>query len=127
HLPAALKSAHGAAEAARADTLLGQLTEQQERVRSYETQAAEAGDFRVALLALREGRATVALRARMTGRLEPPAPPPAPLVGILYTSLDPATGEAVVIDPMKEWPDPVPPPGQAKEPTGPNSSASDSD
>ena len=70
HLPLALVKAAEAAEVAEADALLEQVKAIQRRARAYEAQASAAGDLRGALLALREGRATLELLATMTGELE---------------------------------------------------------
>jgi len=114
HLPAALVTAARAAEVAEAEGLLRQVEAIARRARAYETQAASAGDLRAALLALREERATVALAARMTGRLDGGEAPAEPFRPIVWNSFDPETGEEIVFDPWKVFPDPPPPPDPRK-------------
>src|SRR5207244_780205 len=98
---------HGGAgaEVAEAEGLLRQVEAIARRARAYETQAASAGDLRAALLALREERATVALAARMTGRLDGGEAPAEPFRPIVWNSFDPETGEEIVFDPWKVFPD----------------------
>ena len=112
--PRALVTATRAAEVAEAEGLLRQVEAIARRARAYETQAASAGDLRAALLALREERATVALAARMTGRLDGGEAPAEPFRPIVWNSFDPETGEEIVFDPWKVFPDPPPPPDPRK-------------
>ncbi len=109
HLPATLVKAVKAAQVAEADAFLDQVRTLQRRASAYETQAASAGDLRLALLALREQRATLALAARMTGQLDA-AVPPAPFTPLVFTAFDPETGAETVLDPYKIFPDPKPQP-----------------
>jgi predicted ABC-type transport system involved in lysophospholipase L1 biosynthesis ATPase subunit len=104
HLPATLQQAHAAAEVTRADGLLEEIGELQRRLRAYESQAASAGDLRVALLALREARATLALIARMTGQLDAAPPPPKPFTPVVFVSVNAETGEEE--DVTNYWPPP---------------------
>src|SRR5437667_3256730 len=114
HLPATLLKAAQAAEVADAEALLDQVNAIGRRARADETQAASASDVRAALLALREERATAALAARMTGRLDGAAAPAEPFRPIRWTSFDPETGEEVVINPWEVFPDVPPPPDRRK-------------
>lgn len=95
HLPLALVKATDAAQLAEADTLLDQVEDTRRRARAYEAFAAAAGDVRLALVALREGRATLELLARVTGQLNVP---PQELPVVTVYDFDPNL-----------WPDPVPP------------------
>jgi hypothetical protein len=65
----------------------------------------------VALLALRDQRATLALAARMTGQLDA-AVPPMPFTPVVFAALDPETGDVVDLDPQEIFPDrePLPDP-----------------
>ena len=95
HLPLTLLRAAEAAEVAEADALLDRVKETERRARAYEAQAAMAGDIRGALVALREGRATLELLARMAGELEgqPHEPVPTILWGFDASGYpDPPTG-----------------------------------
>ena len=66
HLPAVLVEAHDAAEIARSDNLLDQVFELQARAFGILAKAEAAGDWRSALLAIRESRELVELLASAT-------------------------------------------------------------
>lgn len=67
HLPALLTKAHDAGEVSRADDLLGQVRDLQEKALSILVQAEAAGDLRVAVSAIREARGNLELLAKMLG------------------------------------------------------------
>jgi hypothetical protein len=69
HLPRALVLATDAARVVDADLLLDQVQGMQRRARVYQAQAASEGNVRIALLALREGRALAEFLGRLTGAL----------------------------------------------------------
>lgn len=70
HLPATLTNAAEAEEVARADSLLAQLRALQERALGILAKAEGSGDFRTALLAIREARGCLELFARLAGELQ---------------------------------------------------------
>jgi len=69
HLPARLAQGRRAQETARADRLLDQIRHLQERALAILKRAEEAGDYRVALQAMREARGNLELLARLLGEL----------------------------------------------------------
>lgn len=81
HLPAHLAKAKEAREVARADGLLSQVRQLQERAMSILTACEEAGELRTALAAIREARNNLELLARLVGELDE-----APRVNILVSA-----------------------------------------
>jgi hypothetical protein len=69
HLPEKLAKAHEAEEVARADSLLEQVRDLQERALDILDQAEEAGELRTALGAIREARGNLELLAKLLGEL----------------------------------------------------------
>lgn len=70
HIPARLAQAQDAQDAARADTLLAQVSELQGKALGILTKAESAGDLRAATAAIREARECLALLAKLTGELD---------------------------------------------------------
>jgi hypothetical protein len=70
HVPETLAKAHEAEEVARADSLLEQVRELQERALEILDKAEEAGELRTALGAIREARGNLELLARLLGELD---------------------------------------------------------
>jgi hypothetical protein len=69
HLPTALVAAYEARGIAHGETLLEQLRGLQERACHILDQAADSGDLRTALMAIREARGCVELIGKATGEL----------------------------------------------------------
>ena len=69
HLPGAVLAAHDAREAARADRLLSATLERESDALRLMAKAESEGDVRAAVVALREARECLALRARIGERL----------------------------------------------------------
>ena len=70
HVPETLAKAHEAEEVARADSLLEQVRELQERALEILDKAEEAGELRTALGAIREARGNLELLAKLLGELD---------------------------------------------------------
>ncbi len=70
HLPAALARAHEAEEATRADDLLSQVRDLQDRALAILDKAEDAGELRTALGAIREARGNLELLAKLLGELD---------------------------------------------------------
>ncbi len=70
HLPAALARAHEAEEATRADDLLSQVRDLQDRALAILGKAEDAGELRTALGAIREARGNLELLAKLLGELD---------------------------------------------------------
>jgi hypothetical protein len=70
HVPETLAKAHEAEEVARADTLLEQVRDLQERALDILDKAEEAGELRTALGAIREARGNLELLAKLLGELD---------------------------------------------------------
>ncbi len=69
HLPRNLVQAREAAEATRADDLLGQVRDLQRRTLGVLTQAESTGDLRAATGAIREARGCLELLGKLAGQL----------------------------------------------------------
>ncbi len=69
HLPVALSKAHEAKETALADDLLAQVKALRNRAIKILTSAESAGDFRTALMGIREARGCIELLAEMEGEI----------------------------------------------------------
>ncbi len=69
HLPIALSKAHEAKETALADDLLAQVKALRNRAIKILTSAESAGDFRTALMGIREARGCIELLAEMEGEI----------------------------------------------------------
>ena len=69
HIPKALVKAQEASEIAHGEDLLGQLRDLQTRARQILEEAANSGDLRTALMAVREARGCMELIAKATGEL----------------------------------------------------------
>ena len=70
HLPAKLVMAQGAEEVARADSLLDQVRDLQDKALGILDKAEDAGELRTALGAIREARGNLELLAKLLGELE---------------------------------------------------------
>jgi hypothetical protein len=70
HLPKLLVQAEGAKEIAQADDLLAQLKGLNAKARELATKAEGAGDYRTALMAIRELTRLLELTAKLTGQLD---------------------------------------------------------
>jgi len=70
HLPKVLVQAEGAKDIAQADDLLAQLKGLNEKARELAAKAESAGDYRAALMAIRELTRLLELTARVTGELD---------------------------------------------------------
>jgi hypothetical protein len=70
HLPAKLVMAQAAEEVARADDLLSQVKNLQDRALAILDAAEEAGELRTALGAIREARGNLELLAKLLGELD---------------------------------------------------------
>lgn len=71
HIPASMVLSQGAREAARADTLLEQVSALRDKAVSILVAAERAGDLRTALLGIREAKGCLELLAKITGELAP--------------------------------------------------------
>ncbi|MBT9171744.1 MAG: hypothetical protein DDT21_00113 [Syntrophomonadaceae bacterium] len=71
HIPASMVLSQGAREAARADTLLEQVSALRDKAVSILVAAERAGDLRTALLGIREAKGCLELLARISGELTP--------------------------------------------------------
>jgi len=69
HIPATLKTAKDADDAAHADDLLAQVRDLQGRALTILDTAEEAGDLKTALAAIREARGCIELFGRLAGEL----------------------------------------------------------
>lgn len=74
HLPRALVAAHAAREAASADALLAETMAMQGKALDLLARAEAEGDIRGAIVALKEARECVALRARLGAELRAAGP-----------------------------------------------------
>jgi len=70
HLPETLAKGHEAREVARADELLGEVRELQEKTLDLLRSAESAGDLRTALSGIREARSNIELLARLAGQIQ---------------------------------------------------------
>jgi len=70
HLPKLLVQAEGAKDIAQADDLLAQLKGLNEKARELAAKAEGAGDYRTALMAIRELTRLLELTAKLTGELD---------------------------------------------------------
>jgi hypothetical protein len=70
HLPKLLVQAEGAKAIAQADDLLAQLKALNEKARELAAKAESAGDYRTALMAIRELTRLLELTAKLTGELD---------------------------------------------------------
>lgn len=70
HLPAALSQARQAGEVSRADTLLEQVKQLQDKACSLLDKAESAGDMKTALTGVREARSCIELLAKLQGELQ---------------------------------------------------------
>src|SRR5919197_5077121 len=70
HLPKLLVQAEGAKEIAQADDLLAQLKGLNAKARELAAKAEGAGDYRTALMAIRELARLLELAAKLTGQLD---------------------------------------------------------
>lgn len=70
HLPATLTRAHEAHEVARADDLLGQVRQLQDRALGILRRAERKGDLRSASGAIREARGLIELLGKLAGELQ---------------------------------------------------------
>ena len=70
HLPATLVMARAAEEVTQADSLLEQVRDLQDKALGILAQAEEAGELRIALGAIREGRGNLELLAKLLGELD---------------------------------------------------------
>jgi len=70
HLPKLLVQAEGANDIAQADDLLAQLKGLNEKARELAAKAESAGDYRTALMAIRELTRLLELTAKLTGELD---------------------------------------------------------
>src|SRR5919198_1275088 len=70
HLPKLLVQAEGAKEIAQADDLLAQLKGLNAKARELAAKAEAAGDYRTALMAIRELTRLLELTAKLTGELD---------------------------------------------------------
>jgi hypothetical protein len=70
HLPAALAKAHEASEVAAADDLLGQIQELRRKAIELLGKAEKAGDYRTALMGIREARACIETLLEVEGELD---------------------------------------------------------
>lgn len=80
HLPKSLVRARAAAEVARADSLLEQVSSLKARAVAILDRAEEAGDLRSALGGIREARGCLELLGRLEGEL-----PDAPMVNLVLS------------------------------------------
>jgi len=69
HLPALLVEAYQAQEATRADRLLADMLDLQERTLAILSQAEQSGDHAVGLKAIQQARSNLDLLARLMGQL----------------------------------------------------------
>ena len=99
HLPSSLLKAQKVEEVARADTLLGQVRDYQDRVDTITTKAENAGDYRTALGGLREARGYLELLAKLVGDLDE-----SPTINIVQ---DPTFVQfnALVVDALQPYPE----------------------
>jgi len=70
HLPKLLLQAEGARDIAQADDLLAQLKQLNQKARELAAKAEGAGDYRTALMAIRELTRLLELTAKLTGELD---------------------------------------------------------
>ena len=70
HLPKLLLQAEGAKDIAQADDLLAQLKQLNGKARELAAKAESAGDYRTALMAIRELTRLLELTAKLTGELD---------------------------------------------------------
>ena len=70
HLPRQVAQAHAAAEVAHADDLLAQVKALRTKALSILLQAEQSGDYRTALLGVREARACLELLLEVEGELD---------------------------------------------------------
>lgn len=74
HLPAALIQSRDAAEVTRADSLLANLQQLQQRTLAILSKAEKSGELRTALTAIAQARANLELVARLLGQLQEQTP-----------------------------------------------------
>jgi hypothetical protein len=98
HLPAKLLVARAAAEVAHADTLLGQVSNIQERALAILAKAENAGDLRTALAAISQARQNLELLAKLAGELEQGA------TTNIYLNAEWIELRAVIVEALKPYP-----------------------
>jgi hypothetical protein len=100
HLPEVLIQAKNAVDMVRADSLLDQVKNLQDKALGILDKAEDAGDLRTAVSAIREARGNIELLAKLTSLL-----PTAPVTNILITSPEWLSTRTKILYALDSYPD----------------------